>query len=67
MNSDQLKAMLANPDTRPQALDIFGQWVKSTCLLFGCEPSNAYRIAFVFVEGVEASYEGRKPKPRIVR
>lgn len=67
MDQKRIKAMLGNPETRPQALDELGTWVKDTCLLFGCEPSNAYRIAFVFIEGIAASWEERRHDLGIVR
>lgn len=67
MDQKRIKAMLGNPETRPQALDELGTWVKDTCLLSGCEPSNAYRIAFVFIEGIAASWEERRPDHGIVR
>ena len=67
LGSERLKTMLADECTRAQAIDELGTWAKDTCLLFGCEPSNAFRIAFVLTEGIQASHEGRQPDVHVVR
>ena len=59
MTQQQIKAMLAEDSTRSQALDELGEWAKSLCLIFSASPSTAYRVAALFVEGIEASYEDR--------
>lgn len=64
---ERLQEMLCDPSTREQALDEIGAWVKETCLLLGTTPSTAYRIAFIFVEGVAATHEQRAPDFYIVR
>ncbi len=53
----RLKQMLLYPDEdRQKALRELGDWVISTCLLFGAELSTAYKVAAAFVEGLENSY-----------
>ncbi len=54
---NRLKQMLLYPDEeRQKALYELGTWVVSTCLLFGAELSTAYKVAAIFVEGLENSY-----------
>ena len=65
MTQQQIKAMLADESTRTQALDVIGQWAKDTCLLHGTTTDTAYKVAWILVNGVEASYEGRKPDRRV--
>ncbi len=62
MNSEEVKRfkkMLYHPDSdasRTAALHQIGEWVISTCLLFGTDLSTAYKVAAAFVEGLENSY-----------
>lgn len=53
LQSDDIKTRLANPTTRKQALDDLAIWVKDTALFFGCSTATAYKVAGVFVEGIE--------------
>jgi hypothetical protein len=57
--NQQLKAELADPGTRQQALNELGQWAKDTCLLFGSEASTAYNVAATLVQGIQDSWEPR--------
>lgn len=34
-------------------LEELAEWICKTCLLFGASPSTAYKVASVFVEGLE--------------
>lgn len=66
MNKAKIQEQLINPATRQDALNELGTWVVDTCLLFGCTTSTAYTLAFVFVEGLAAEHEDRKPDYRIM-
>lgn len=61
MTQQQIKTMLADPSTRSQALDNIGEWAKNNCLMQGASPSTAYVVAWLLVEGISATWEGRKP------
>lgn len=48
-----LNARLTNPLTREKTLLELAEWVKSTCLLFGTSVYMAYKIADMFIAGLE--------------
>lgn len=60
MVQKQVQTLLADPATRPQALDYIGEWAKNNVLLQGGSPSTAYVIAWLLVEGIAATVEQRK-------
>jgi hypothetical protein len=64
---ESIKLALANPATRDQALDAVGAWVKETCLLFGVSAATAYKLAWIFTEGLAAEYNGGRPDHHVVR
>lgn len=65
MDKRKIQEKLADPAQRQEALNELGAWVVDTCLLFGCSTSPAYTLAFVFVEGLAAEWEDRKPDFRV--
>ncbi len=52
-NPHAINARLKNPLTREETLLELAEWVKDTCLLFGTPASLAYRIASMFIGGLE--------------
>lgn len=48
---------LHDPDRRDQALIDLGQWVIDTCLLFGCRPELAWKVAMTFIIGLRRELE----------
>ncbi len=67
MDKQAILAQLKDEETRVQAIDEIGEWAKNTCLLFGSNPTTAYQVALILVEGISASWEDRKPSYGIVR
>ena len=49
---------LHNPDSRDEALSAIGQWVIDTCLLFGCRPELAWKVAAEFTKGLRLELNG---------
>lgn len=43
---------LHDTKTRDEAFSELGQWVIDTCLIFGCRPELAWRVASTFIEGL---------------
>lgn len=48
---------LHDPQTRDRGLVDIGQWVIDTCMVFGCRPELAYRVASLFVGGLRKDLE----------
>lgn len=48
-----INARLTNPLTREETLLELAEWVKDTCLFFGTSASLAYKIASMFIAGLE--------------
>lgn len=67
MVQKQVETLLADPATRPQALDWIGEWAKDNVLLQGGRPSTAYVVAWLLVEGIAAAREQRKANYWICR
>ena len=67
MDKKKIQEQLVDPARRQDALNELGMWMVDTCLLFGCTASTAYTLSFVFVEGLAAEHEDRKPDYRIMR
>lgn len=67
MTPHQIRTMLENPDKRDQALDQIGEWAKDNCLMQCATPSTSYIVAWVLVEGIAATWDGRKPNYRVCK
>lgn len=63
MDTDDIRARLAVPETRRGALIQISEWVKYTCLVMGTSPKLAYEVAAIFADGLQKDWE-RTTHPR---